>query len=81
MASIIKRGEIMLDLTKIQKQLSYNHIDTEQFTDWLDISLPPLELHLQQTGELTIINREKQTTHNIKQLADVLTIIINTQKG
>ena len=25
----------MLDLTKIQKQLSYNHIDTEQFTDWL----------------------------------------------
>lgn len=71
----------MLDLTKIQKQLTYNHIDTEQFTDWLDISLPPLELHLQQNGELTIINREKQTTHNIKQLADILTIIVTNQKG
>ena len=71
----------MLDLTKIQKQLSYNHIDTKQFTDWLDINLPPLELYLQQTGELTIINREKQTTHNIKQLADILTIIMSNQKG
>lgn len=71
----------MLDLTKIQKQLTYNHIDTEQFTDWLKISLPPLELHLQQTGELTIVNPETQTTHNIKQLADILTIIVTNQKG
>ena len=58
----------MLDLTKIQKQLSYNHIDTEQFTDWLDISLPPLELHLQQTGELTIINRGQQLRTKVRSL-------------
>lgn len=71
----------MLDLTKIQKQLTYNHIDTEQFTDWLKISLPPLELHLQQTGELIIVNPEAKTIHNTKQLADILTIIVSNQKG
>lgn len=71
----------MLDLTKIQKQLTYNHIDTEQFTDWLKITLPPLELQLQQNGELTIVNPEAQIIHNTKQLADILTIIVSNQKG
>lgn len=70
----------MLDLTKIQKQLSYNHVDSERYTDWLDIEFEDIEIQVYQSGEVMIINHYHKPIINLQKFADIIEIINHNQK-
>lgn len=70
----------MLDLTKIQKQLAYNHVDSERYTDWLDIEFEDIEIQVYQSGEVMIINNYRKPITNLQKFADILEIINHNQK-
>ena len=83
MDSIIKEvvtNYTMLDLTKIQKQLSYNHVDSEMYTDWLDVEFEDIEIQVYQTGDVMIINHYHKPITNLQKFADILEIINHNQK-
>lgn len=70
----------MLDITKIQKQLSYNHVDSERYTDWLDVEFENIEIQIYQSGEVMIINNYRKPITNLQKFADILEIINHNQK-
>lgn len=83
MDSIINKvvtSDPMLDITKIQKQLSYNHVDSEMYTDWLDVEFEDIEIQVYQSGEVIIINNYRKPITNLQKFTDILEIINHNQK-
>lgn len=83
MDSIINKvveNHTMLNINKIQKQLSYNHVDSERYTDWLDIEFENLEIQVYQYGEVMIINNYRKPITNLQKFTDILEIINHNQK-
>ena len=70
----------MLDLTKIQKQLSYNHVNSEMYTDWLDVEFENIEIQVYQSGEVMIVNHYHKPITNLQKFADIIEIINHNQK-
>ena len=70
----------MLDITKIKKQLSYNHVDSEMYTDWLDVEFEDIEIQVYQSGEVIIINNYRKPITNLQKFTDILEIINHNQK-
>lgn len=76
----VMKNYTMLDIIKIQKQLSYNHVDSERYTDWLDVEFENIEIQIYQSGEVMIINHYHKPIINLQKFADIIEIINHNQK-